>query len=129
MGVNMEELDILSYPFIEIQDSIILSDKRILVLYLYKYLCKYSNVSYYKQKLHIEGCSCLIRADAKKINFHPSYQKGHGRVESDDGFESTKDDTDFFIIAKVLDRGVVLIPISSKDVKKPKSSLEDLCQD
>lgn len=124
----MSNLDLLNFPFIEILDPIVLSDRRILVLYLYKLLTNYSNVSYHDKRLWIDGCACMLRSAGSKINFHPSYQKGHGREESDEGFERLKSSVDFFVVVKKVKNGVVLVPVSSNGLTDSKKSVEDICQ-
>ena len=118
-------IDILDNPIIHIEDDIVLSDRRILGLYMYKLLAKFSNCCLVKDVLYIDGCKVVLRTDAKTINLHPSYQKGTGRHETEEGFNYLKQTTDLFVLIKVIEGGVRLIPMLASDCLTSRIKSED----
>lgn len=121
------KFDILQTNFVKIEDDIILSDNRILIFYLYKLISRCENCCYTRSELFVDGIRVMLRSCDQKVNFFPSFQKGHGRYETKDGLDWLKDQVDMFIIVEAVEGGVILHPVLPSQVTKAIMSKEELC--
>ena len=102
--------------------NLIVKDNRLLTLFVEQILLTFPNCVKVRNSLEIDGCRVLLRSfnAEHKANCIPSYQKGHGRQFTEEGFEDTLRNTDFYLFLHLDGLEVEVIPMLASSLINTK---------